>query len=93
MQPGVYYGDTSNTAGRDEVADVRRCDDSTYNQPQVHGSVGAGVVAGNHVSGNYQTGTINWSKALGSCEHPTGSVDISIRVGRGHFDGSRRLRH
>jgi len=87
-QPGVYYGDTS---GRTRVADAGNypppCDDSTYNQPQVHGSVGMGVVAGNHVSGNYQTGDVRYSQAFGSCEHPTGHMSISVGVGQGHFDG------
>ncbi|MGA9342722.1 MAG: hypothetical protein WBV61_10410 [Rhodanobacteraceae bacterium] len=93
LQPGVYYGDTSARPVRADRADARGCDDSIYNQPQVHGSVGVGVVAGNHISGNYQTGTIDWSKALGSCEHPTGGIDISIRVGNGNFNGGRYRRH
>ena len=65
------------------------CDDATYTQPQVHGSVGMGVVAGNHVSGNYQTGAVQLSKRLGSCDHPTGGMSLSIDVGQGHFNGSR----
>lgn len=85
--PGVYYGDTSGGTDRSYSADASACDDSTYNQPQVHGSVGMGVMTGNHVSGNYQTGTINFSKATGSCEHPTGGVSISIGVGQGHVNG------
>ena len=88
--PGVYYGDTSGRTYADTAdATVQSCDDSTYNQPQVHGSVGMGVVGGNHVSGNYQTGTINVSKALGSCDHPTGHVGISISVGKGDFRDHR----
>ena len=87
--PGVYYGDTSGRMGNTEVArDTRpECDDSTYNQPQVHGSVGMGVMSGNHVSGNYQTGTVNLSQAFGSCEHPTGGVSISVGGATGHFHG------
>jgi len=65
------------------------CDDATYAQPQVHGSVGMGVVAGNHLSGNYQTGGVQIRKNLGSCDHPTGGVSLSINVGQGHFGGSR----
>ena len=65
------------------------CDDATYTQPQVHGSVGMGVVAGNHVSGNYQTGSVRLSKNLGSCDHPAGGMSLSIDVGQGHFNGSR----
>jgi hypothetical protein len=90
--PGVYYGDTSGRPERQDLAQGPSCDDSTYNQAQVHGSVGMGVVTGNRVSGNYQTGTINFSKATGSCEHPTGGVRISIGVGQGDFNG-RGWRH
>lgn len=87
--PGMYYGDTSgSTSHADErSASLQRCDDSTYNQAQMHGSVGMGVVAGNHTSGNYQTGTVNISKNLGDCDHPSGSVNFSIGVGQGHFHG------
>jgi len=65
------------------------CDDATYAQPQVHGSVGMGVVAGNHLSGNYQTGGVQVTKNLGSCDHPTGGMSLSVNVGQGHFNGSR----
>lgn len=89
--PGVYYGDTSGTTdaalAADEPADD--CDDATYNNTQMHGSVGMGVVTGNHVSGNYQTGTVNLSKAFGDCDHPGGGVSISIGAGEGHFDHDR----
>ena len=73
-----------------DAADSRgsaACDDATYGQPQVHGSIGMGVVAGNHVNGNYQTGSVRMTKALGSCDHPTGMVGLSIRVGQGNFNG------
>jgi hypothetical protein len=87
--PGVYYGDTSGRMG--DTEDTARaqpaCDDSTYNQPQVHGSVGMGVVGGNHVSGNYQAGTVSISQAFGSCDEPRGGVSISIGAGNGHFHG------
>ena len=63
------------------------CDDSTYNQPQMRGSVGMGVVGGNHVSGNYQTGTVSLSKAFGSCDHPGGGVSISVGARNGNFHG------
>jgi hypothetical protein len=86
--PGVYYGDTS---GRPANADARvatqRCDDATYNQPQMHGSASMGVMAGNHVSGNYQAAAIDMTKNLGDCEHPSGSVGLSIRVGQSRFGG------
>ncbi|WP_431633904.1 hypothetical protein ACQVBX_09770 [Dyella sp. KULCS107] len=90
--PGVYYGDTSGTTdaaiAANEPADT--CDDATYNKTQVHGSVGTGVVAGSHFNGNYQTGTVNLSKAFGDCDHPTGGVSISIGAGQGHFDHDGR---
>lgn len=83
--PGVYYGDTSGrTAAADEPA-LPDCDDATYNRPQVHGSVGTGVLAGNHVSGQYQSGTVQLSQAFGSCENPGGGVSISIGGSRGDF--------
>jgi hypothetical protein len=87
--PGVYYGDTSGRMGNTDVARDGRaaCDDSTYNQPQVHGSVGMGVVGGNHVSGNYQTGAVSVSKAFGSCDDPHGGVSFSVSSGTGNFHG------
>lgn len=86
--PGVYYGDTSGRMGN-VVADAPAappCDDSTYNQPQVHGSVGMGVMSGSRVgTGNYESGTVNISKRYGSCDQPSGGVSMSISVGQGHF--------
>jgi len=97
--PDSYYDATANqivdaadSANRPvDVADSGKpaCDDATYRQPQVHGSVGMGVVAGNHISGNYQTGGVQVTKNLGSCDHPTGGLGLSINVGQGHFNGSR----
>ena len=86
--PGVYYGDTSGRAAATgaRVA-TQRCDDATYNQPQMHGSASMGVMGGNHVSGNYEAATINMTKNLGDCEHPSGSVGLSIRVGQSRFGG------
>lgn len=88
--PGVYYGDTSGrTAAQDEAeAEAARphCDDATYNQPQVHGSVGMGVVTGNHWgSGTYNSGAVNLTQNLGDCSHRTGSIGLSIGVSR--FNG------
>jgi hypothetical protein len=87
--PGMYYGDTSGSTSHADERSAGRPggDDSTYNQAQVHGSVGMGVVAGNHASGNYQTGAVSVSKNLGDCDHPSGSVNFSIGVGQGHFHG------
>jgi hypothetical protein len=89
--PGVYYGDTSGRTAADDAAATAAttCDDATYNQPQVHGSVGMGVVSGNHVGGSYQTGTVDISKAFGSCDHPTGGVSFSVGGGTGSFHGRR----
>lgn len=66
------------------------CDDRTYGQPQVHGSVGMGVVAGNRVSGNYETGNVQVSKAFGSCDDPKGIVSVSVDVGQGNFNRAHR---
>lgn len=88
--PGTYYGDTSGRMGNNDsatTATTADCDDYRYNQPQVHGSVGMGVVSGNHFGGSYQTGRVNLTKAFGSCDHPTGGVSISIGGGTGHFNG------
>ncbi|HJP97786.1 MAG TPA: hypothetical protein VJ862_04405 [Rhodanobacteraceae bacterium] len=88
--PGVYYGDTSGrTARQDERVAAQRCDDSTYNQPQVHGSASMGVMGGNHVSGSYEAGTIHVTRNLGDCEHPSGGIGVSISVGQGQFHGRR----
>jgi hypothetical protein len=87
--PGVYYGDTSGAvadgATKNPDATTDGCDDATYNKPQVHGSVSTGVVAGNHFSGSYQTGTVNITQPLGDCKHPTGSLSISVSGGQSHF--------
>ena len=87
--PGTYYGDTSGRMGNTEVAsDARQaCDDSTYNQAQVHGALGMGVMSGNRVSGSYQTGEVSVSKAFGSCDDPHGGVSFSISGGTGNFQG------
>lgn len=85
--PGVYYGDTSGRTAADyQAAASQGCDDATYNQPQVHGSVGMGVQSGGHWnSGTYSMGEVNLSQRFGSCSHPTGGVGISIGTSR--FNG------
>ncbi len=98
--PDMHYDETANrtvdaadSANRPPDAEDSgkpTCDDAAYAQPQVHGSVGMGVVAGNRISGNYQTGAVQVTKALGSCDHPSGGMSLSIDVGRGNFGGSRR---
>ncbi|GAA0917247.1 hypothetical protein GCM10009552_36150 [Rothia nasimurium] len=89
--PGTYYGDTTGRlANVAEANEGPRCDDATYNQPQMHGSVSTGVVSGSRgMSGNYQSGAVNVTQAFGSCDHPTGSVSISVGAGTGHFNGGR----
>jgi hypothetical protein len=74
------------TYGARRDAAERGCDDATYTQPEVHGSVGMGVAAGSHFSGNYQTATIRADKALGSCGDPKGEVGASITVSKGNFN-------
>lgn len=84
--PGVYYGDTSGRTYAQSSADEdRHCDDSTYNKPQVHGSVGMGVMAGSHFGGNYQGGEVNLSKRFGSCDEPAGGISISVGGSTGRF--------
>lgn len=85
--PGVYYGDTS---GRtyDTAARKPTCDDSMYNQTQMHGSVSTGVYGASHWgSGSWGGATVNISKAFGSCEHPTGGISITIGGASGSFHG------
>jgi hypothetical protein len=90
--PGVYYGDTSGAtvAANNSNAATDSCDDATYKKPQVHGRVAVGVAAGNHVSGNYQSGTVNITKPLGDCKHPTGILSITAHASQSRFDYSRR---
>jgi hypothetical protein len=67
-----------------------RCDDATYNKPQVHGSITTGVVSSSHGgSGSYQGGAVSLSQAFGDCEHPTGGVSISIGGANNNFGGGR----
>ena len=93
--PGVYYGDTSGRMGNTEpVAEAPDCDDSTYNKPQVHGSVGTGIVTGSHMgTGNWNAGQVSVSQAFGSCDEPSGGISISVGGSHGHFpDYDRRGR-
>lgn len=86
--PGTFYGDTSAHVGEAEADQRPDCDDATYNKPQVHGSVGMGVVSGSHIgTGTYQGGTVNLSQAFGSCDHPTGGMSISVGGTTGNFHG------
>jgi hypothetical protein len=87
--PGTYYGDTSGALGDTQAAasaqPAATCDDATYNQPQVHGAITTGVMAGNHFSGSYGGAGVTLSQAFGSCEHPTGGMSISVSGSQGHF--------
>lgn len=78
--PGTYYGDHSNSTAADYAEQTTpRCDDYSYNQPQIHGSVGTGIVSGRHIgTGSYSGGVATLSKAFGSCDQPEGGVSISI---------------
>jgi len=89
--PGAYYGDTSGRMANTETeSDAPRCDDASYNKPQVHGSLSTGVVSASHGgSGSYQAGVVSLSQAFGSCEHPTGGVSISVGGGNNNFGGGR----
>lgn len=87
--PGTYYGDTSGRLGDSQAALSQpaavTCDDATYNQPQVHGAVSTGVMAGSHTSGSYTAGGVTLSQAFGSCQHPTGGMSISVSGGNSHY--------
>ncbi len=89
--PGTYYGDTSGSTDHGDRANAFApappCDDASYNDAQVHGSLTTGVVGGNHVSGSYEGGEVNITKNTGSCEHPTGAIGVSIGVSQGQFHG------
>jgi len=89
--PSAFHYDDPNP--RNRVAERPPCNDATYNQPQVHGSAEVGVVGGNHVSGNYQSGVVHVTKALGSCDAPSGDVSLSIGVSKGDFHDPRGWRH
>jgi len=89
--PSAFRYDDPNP--RNRTAAGPGCNDSIYNQPQVHGSAEVGVVGGNHVGGNYQSGVVHVTKAFGSCDAPTGGVGISIGVTKGDFNNPHGLHH
>ena len=68
------------TYGTRRDAAQKECDDKTYSQPQLHGSVGVGVAGGNRVRGKYETATIVATKALGTSDDPIGIVRATISV-------------
>jgi len=89
--PSAFHYDDPNP--RNRTAQGPGCNDAIYNQPQVHGSAEVGVVGGNHVSGNYQSGVIHVTKAFGSCDAPTGGVGVSIGVTKEDFNNPHGWRH
>ena len=92
MQPGMPY-DADRMSENSDASAAHRCDDAKYGTSQVHGSATVGVAGGNRISGSYQSGAVNISKAFGSCDNPTGGVGISIGVERENFEGHRRGWH
>ena len=92
-QPGRHYDANDNASVDAADSRARGCNDASYTKAQVHGDIGLGVVAGDHLSGSYQTGRVNVTKALGSCDHPTGEVSLSVDVGQGNFNGRDYRRH
>lgn len=90
VQSAFQYDDAN---PRNRAAGAPACDDATYGQAQVHGSVGAGVAAGNHVSGNYEAAVVHVTKALGSCDDPAGEVSVSVGVRKEDFNRTRRRHH
>jgi hypothetical protein len=87
----AFHYDDPNPRNHDAAS--RACDDATYGEARVHGSIAAGVVAGSRVSGNYQGGVVSVSKALGSCDAPAGEVNVSVSVSKEDFNRSRRRHH
>lgn len=86
--PGVYYGDTSGRLGTRDTGDAVACDDASYDKAQVHGSVSTGIFTGSHLgTGTYDSGNVNITKNLGSCDDPKGGVSMSISVGTSHLNG------
>ena len=93
LRSGAQYEGLDGMYENPEAQAAQKCDDATYSQLQVHGEVTAGVDGGNHDSGNYQSAVVHASKALGSCDNPTGGIGISIGVDRENFHGHRRGWH
>jgi hypothetical protein len=79
------YGDRRDAA-------EKACDDKTYGQAQVHGSVGVGVATAKRASASYQTAELNVSKALGSCDDPKGNISATIRVTKSDVNFRRHNR-
>ncbi|HTD29879.1 MAG TPA: hypothetical protein VK660_10875 [Xanthomonadaceae bacterium] len=88
--PGAYDGDIGGAKlGGVAAANPDDATDTCDNKAQVHGDVETGVVAGNHISGNYQAGTVNITKPLGDCTHPSGGLSITVSASKSRFGYSR----
>lgn len=91
--PGVYYGDTSGHMSSADVVNAPTCDDSKYNEPQVHGSLSTGIASGSHMgTSSYSGGEVNVTKAFGDCDHPSGGISISIGGATNNFNDNQRYR-
>ena len=44
-------------------------------------------------AGNYQSAVVHVTKALGSCEAPTGDVSVSVGVSKENFNGQHGWHH
>ncbi len=84
--------DAEKIARIENVGAEPTCEDAVYDKPQVHGSIRTTVVAGSHVSGSYNEGTVNVVKHYGGCDAPHGGVTVFVtaHVGKGDFHRDRR---
>lgn len=92
--PGAFQKDASGAAVHDLPAShseetTDSCDASGRDRTRVHGTASAGVAAGNHVSGNYQAGTVSIDRPRGECGHSAGSLDITVGGSQSHFEDHR----
>lgn len=85
VKSGVPMAAIAGIAAADPELATDSCDATTANKTQVHGSVDADVAAGNHVSGNYQSATVNITKPLGDCDHPDRTLSITAHVSQSRF--------
>ena len=86
-QHGAHPDNTRATGMQPIYAYLPACNNKAYKRPRVFGNVGLGAFSGSHIEGNYQTGTVNIAKALGSCNHPSGGVTFSFGFGRESING------
>ena len=86
-QHGALPGPVGDTGVQPPYAYLPACNNKAYKKPRVFGSVALGAFSGSHIDGNYQAGTVNVAKALGSCHHPSGGITFSFGFGRETIDG------